>query len=267
MEFDFLLPLTLFSISSASLLLFLRFEKRLEEFSSGQQLRVRDAVLIVAAMVVMIVIIVFIPGRILQILFLFSASPLLFLLTYLIVPKVPVAVLPPALLVALYFLYWNLFLMDLFAILLVISAILYVGELFTWKTTLAFATLLTVMDIIQVFGTGYMVDVAKKASGLSLPMMVVVPSFPSPGFIVLGLGDLLLSGLFATQTAQRWGRRYGLICCASVAVALLIGEIIILNTPYNFLPATVFVTLGWLATLGFVRLRPKKEFSTQPVQN
>jgi presenilin-like A22 family membrane protease len=264
MEFDFLLSLTLFLVSSASLLLFLRFEKRLEALSSGQQLRVRDVALLVASMGVMVAMIVVIPGMLLQILFLFSASSLLFLLTYLIIPKTLVALLPPALMVALYFLYWNLILMDLFAVLLVVSAILYIGRLFTWKTTLAFAFLLTAMDIIQVFGTRYMVTVTEKTSGLSLPAMIIVPSYPSPGFTALGLGDLLLSGLFATQTAQRWGRRYGLVCCASVAAALLIGEYIILNTPYNFLPATVFVTLGWLATLGLVRLRAKKEFSTQP---
>jgi len=262
MEFDFLLSLTLFAISSASLLLFLRFEKRLEVLSSGQQLRIRDVVLIVAMMAVMVVVVVLIPGRILQILFLFSASSLLFLLTYLIVPRIPVAVLPPALLVGLYFFYWNLFFMDLFAVLLVISAILYVGRIFTWKTTLAFAALLTANDIIQVFVTGYMVDVAKKASGLALPMMVVIPSFPSPGFIVLGLGDLLLSGLFVIQTALRWGKHYGILSCASTAAGLMIGEFIILNTTYSFLPATVFVTLGWLATFGYIQLKAQKESKT-----
>jgi presenilin-like A22 family membrane protease len=264
MEFDFLLSLTLFLVSSVSLLLFLRFEKRLEEFSSGQQLRVRDVVLIVAMMAVMVVVVVLIPGGVLQILFLFSASSLLFMLTYLIVPKVLVAVLPPALLVGLYFLYWNLFFMDLFAILLVVSAILYIGRIFTWKTTLAFAALLTANDIIQVFGTGYMVDVAKKASGLALPMMIVIPSFPSPGLIALGLGDLLLSGLFVIQTAQRWGKHYGLISCASTAAGLMIGEFIILNTPYSFLPATVFVTLGWLAAFGYIQLKAQK-WSKNPV--
>jgi len=265
MLFDFLLPLTMFAISSVSLLLFLRYEKRLEDLSSGQKLRVRDAALVVVAMGVMIAVMVVMPERLMQIVFLFSASFILFLLTYLIVPKIPIAVLPSVLFVALYFLYWNLFLLDFFAILIVISAVLYVGRLFTWKTTLAFAALLTAMDIIHVFGTKQMAAVAEKTVGLGLPVMIIVPSFPTAGFIALGLGDLLLSGLFATQTAQRNGRRYGLICCASIAVTLLIGELVILNTPYTFLPATVFVTLGWLTSFLFTHLKTKgNEPTTQP---
>lgn len=212
----------------------------------------------VVVMGMTIAVMVVMPERLMQIIFLFSASSILFFLTYLIVPKILLAVLPSILFVALYFLYWNLILLNLFATLIVISAILYIGRLFTWKTTLAFAALLTVMDVIHVFGTKHMAAVAEKTVGLGLPVMLIVPSFPTAGFIALGLGDLLLSGLFAVQTAQRSGRLYGLVCCASIAVTLLIGELIILNTPYTFLPATVFVTLGWLATMGLIRLNVKE---------
>ncbi len=262
MQFDFLLPLTMFAISSASLLLFLRYEKRLEDLSSGQKLRVRDAVLVVVVMGVMVAAMVVMPERLMQIVFLFSASSILFLLTYLIVPKIPLAVLPSILFVALYFLYWNLLFLDLFASLIVVSAILYISRLFTWKTTLAFSALLTAMDIIHVFGTKQMAAVAEKTVGLGLPVMIIVPSFPTTGFIALGLGDLLLSGLFATQTAQRNGKRYGLICCATIAAVLMIGELVILNTPYTFLPATVFVTLGWLITFGLTHLKAERDKST-----
>lgn len=259
MRFDVLLPLTLFLVSSASLLLFLRFEKRLEDFTSGQRLHTRDAILLVAVMGVMVTVMVAMPGRIIQVLFLFSASALLFLLAYLIVPKWPLALLLPALLVALYFYSWNLLFLDFFAILLVVSAILYIGRFFTWRTTLVYASLLTVMDVVHVFGTRHMVEYAEKVIGLGLPVMVILPTYPSsPGFVGLGLGDLLLSGLFSIQTSRRWGKKQGLICCASIAGVFLIVGLIVLNTE-RALPATLFVSLGWLISLGINTLLERRK--------
>ena len=258
MRFDLLLPSTLFLISSAGLLLFSKLEDKLEAISSKERLRVRDVVLIVLVMGVMVTIMVVMPERIMQVLLLFSSSSLLFLLTYLIVPRWPLALLTPLAFLLSYFLYWNLFLMDLFAVLFVVSAILYITVFFTWKTTLAFASLLTAMDVIQVFGTRHMVVAAEKMSGLHLPVMIIVPMYPSPGYVALGLGDLLLSGLLAIQTTRRWDRREGLICCAFIAIALLTGEAISLNTPYHFLPATLFISLGWLITLALVLLTKRQ---------
>ncbi len=250
MKFDLLLPSTLFLISSAGLLLFSKLEDKLEAISSKERLRVRDVVLIVLVMGVMVTIMVVMPERIMQVLLLFSSSSLLFLLTHLIVPKWPLALLTPLAFLLSYFLYWNLILMDLFAVLFVVSAILYISVFFTWKTTLAFAGLLTAMDVIQVFGTRHMVAAAEKMSGLRLPILVVVPMYPSSGYVALGLGDLLLSGLLAIQTTRRWNRRKGLTCCALTAATLMTGEVIALNTTHHFLPATLFISLGWLITLG-----------------
>lgn len=257
-KFDVLLPLTLFAVSSASLLLFSRFEERLEVFTSGQKLRTRDTVLLVAVMGVMVTIMVMMPGRIIQVLFLFAASSLLFLLSYLIVPKWPLALLLPALLILLYFYSWNLIFLDLFAILLVVSAILYIGRLFTWRTTLVYAALLTAVDILHVFGTRHMVEYAEKLTGLGLPMMIILPTLPYFGFVGLGLGDLLLSGLFSIQTARRWGKKQGLICCISIAATFLLGAFIVLNTE-RALPATIFVSLGWLISLGINNLLERRK--------
>lgn len=264
MRFDVLLPLTLFSITVVSLYLFTSYGKRVETMFSGQKIRVRDAALIVVFVGLMITVVVFMPGLVLQLMFLFSSSSLLFLLVYFLYPKWPVALILPIVFLALYVFSWNLILMDLFALLLVLSAILYTSGVFSWKSTLVFASLLTFMDVLHVFGTKYMEAVAQKATGLLLPLLIIVPTFPVTGYVALGLGDLLLSGLFVTQTARQWGRRYGLMCCAAIALGMLFGEIILFNTIFDFLPATLFVMLGWGLTAVIRKLEPKKIPSPKP---
>jgi len=266
MNFDVLLPLALFLISLAGLTFFSKFAGKLEPLFQGQRIRVRDALLIVLFLGAMVTAVVFIPGNILQILFLFSCSSLLFLLVYIIFPaKWPVAFILPGVFLLLYFFYWNIWLMDVFAVLLILSVIMYTSAVFTWKATLAFAGFLTVMDVVQVFGTKYMAIVAEKATSMLLPLLIVVPTFPLQGYVSLGLGDLMLTGLFVNQTAQKWGKRYGYICCGSIALVLLLGELILFNTPFHFLPATIFVSVGWLVTLGLIRLTPimKTDQTTQ----
>lgn len=265
MNFDLLLPLALFLISLAGLTLFSRYAGKLEPLLQGQRIRVKDALLIVLALGGMITAAVFLPGSILQIVFLFSSVSLLFLLGYVIFPtKWPVALVLPGVFLLLYFFDWNVWFMDIFAVLLVLSVILYTSGIFTWKATLVFAGLLTAMDVVQVFGTKYMETVAQKATSMLLPLLIVVPTFPLQGYVSLGLGDLMLTGLFVNQTAQKWGKRYGYVCCGSVAVVLLLGELILFNTPFHFLPATVFVCVGWLVTLAITRLRPIRKTDQTP---
>src|SRR3972149_7966806 len=104
-------------------------------------------------------------------------------------------VFPPALFVCLYLFFgrtaiWLPYLLDLYAITFAVLITLYLGSLFTWKTTLFFIGFITILDIILVLVTRTMVEAADTAIGLGLPVMVAVPIIPfiiTPEGIILNL--------------------------------------------------------------------------------
>src|SRR3989304_4200232 len=127
-----------------------------------------------------------------------------------------IAVQPPALFVFFNLAYdgtpvWYPVLLDVFALTFAVLIILYLGSLFTWKTALVFAVLLTIVDIILVLGTGSMVVAAQQFTGLGLPVLVYLPNVPlvvaPQGFLSffgflprgLGLGDFFFAGILALQ--------------------------------------------------------------------
>ncbi|KPV64672.1 MAG: hypothetical protein AOA65_0888 [Candidatus Bathyarchaeota archaeon BA1] len=255
MVFDVSLPLALFLITLAILFLYAKYEGRIRSLLGGKELRLRDVILLVVAMGLMVTIIVFIPQVAILVFFLSAYSLVLFLFTYLISQKWYLGIISPALFISLYLLFretdaWNIYLLNLFAVVFAIFVSIYLGSLFTWKTTAAFVTLLTLMDIIHVFGTKFMPASAEKAIGLQLPMMIVLSTFPSEGRIMLGLGDIFLFGLLAIQTTQRYGRKFGLTSVMVMTVVFLLLETVLLNFAFGYFPATVMVICGWLAALG-----------------
>ncbi len=260
MIIDVLLSFTLFLITVTVVFLYTKYEQKFRSFFGEKELRLRDVILLVATMSLVVTVLVFVPSIAIMVGFLYVYSMVLFLFTYMTIPKYHLAILTPAIFVALYLLYkdtiwWNPYLLDVFAISFSIFVSVYMGSLFSWKTTALFVTLLTIVDIIQVFGTRFMVAYGEKMIQLSLPVVIIVPTFPSQiGSIALGLGDIFLAGLLSIQTTQRYGRRFGLVTMISIAVVFMILETILLNYSVPFFPATVLVISGWLIALGARRL-------------
>jgi len=255
MILDVLLPSVLFLIAVAIIFLYARFEKKVSSLFGGTELRIWHVVLLVAAMGIMVTILVLVPQRAMMVLFLFVYSTILFLFTYLLAPKWYLAVPIPVLFIALYFSpYWkgNIYLFNFFAIIFAICISVYMGSLFTWKTTIGFASLLTIVDVIQVLITRFTVASAEKALELWLPVGIILPTFPSklPYLIVLGLGDVFLFGLLSIQTTRKYGRNFGLASIVSMTVVFLLLQTILLNTGVESFPATVLVISGWLTSLG-----------------
>ena len=252
MILDVLLPLTLFLIAVATVFLYALYEKKVGSLFGGREIRVGHVVLLVIAMGLMVAIIVFIPKEAIRILFLFSYSTIFFLFTYLIVPKWYLAVPAPVLFVALYFSpYWNIYLFNFFAILFAVCISIYMGSLFTWKTTAVFVALITIMDVIQVLITGLMVASGEKAISLGLPVAIILPAFPSTEWMtILGLGDVFLVGLLSIQTMQKYGRKFAFASITSIAIVFLLLQTILLNYGVQSFPATVLVISGWLTALG-----------------
>ncbi len=260
MIIDVLLSFTLFLITVTVVFLYTKYEQKFRSFFGEKELRLRDVILLVATMSLVVTVLVFVPSIAIMVGFLYVYSMVLFLFTYMTIPKYHLAILTPAIFVALYLLYkdtiwWNPYLLDVFAISFSIFVSVYMGSLFSWKTTALFVTLLTIVDIIQVFGTRFMVAYGEKMIQLSLPVVIIVPTFPSQiGLIALGLGDIFLAGLLSIQTTQRYGRRFGLVSMISIAVVFMILETVLLNYSIPFFPATVMVISGWLIALGARRL-------------
>ena len=264
MRFDVSLPLALFLITAAVLFLYTKFGEKVKSLLGGKEFTTRDTVLLVVAMGAMITVlgwtIIEIPEMAIMVLFLYSYSMILFLFTYLVIPKWYLAVLTPALFVALFILFrdtclWTPYLMNLFAVIFAICISVYMGGLFSWKTTTLFVILLTLMDIVQVLITGFMVEASNKMMALQLPVMISVPTFPSrdisiTGNIYLGLGDIFLTGLLCIQTMQKYGKKFGLVSVGTIAIVFLLLETVLINYNGGFFPATVFVISGWLTALG-----------------
>jgi len=252
MILDILLPSVLFLIAVAIVFLYAKFEKKVDSLLGGHELRIGHVVLFVVAMGIMVTVLMFVPEKAMIVFFLFAYSTIMFLFTYLLVPKWYLAVPIPVLFIILYLSpYWNIYLFNFFAIIFAVCISVYLGSLFTWKTTAAFVALLTIMDVIQVLITGHMVTSAKRSLELGLPVAIVLPTFPYQGWwTILGLGDIFLFGLLSIQTTRKYGRNFGLASIVTITIVFLLLQTILQNTGVESFPATVLVISGWLTSLG-----------------
>ena len=249
---DVLLPSVLFLIGVIVVFLYSRLDKKVDQLVAGQELRLKHAILLVVAIGVMVTVIVSIPQYALLGIFLFAYTAILFLFTYLIVPKWYLAAVPPVLFILSFFYCWNIYLFNFFAIIFGISIAVYMGSLFTWKTTVAFAALVTIMDIIQVLITGHMEGAFETAQTIGVPAFIKLPTFPTMGITYLGLGDVFLFGLLSIQTTRKYGKKFGLKSIILMTLVYLLLQTILLNyyPLTNGFPATVLVVSGWLTSLG-----------------
>ena len=168
------------------------------------------------------------------------------------------AVLPPALFIGLYVFFsrtplWFPYLLDLYGLIFAILIIIYLGSLFSWKTTMVFAGLLTVMDIILVLFTGTMVSAARHVSALRLPVLVSLPTIPiitiEQGgllYMSLGLGDFFFAGLLAIQTFKKFGRDSAILSVVAMCMSFFVFETLMLNYEWSAFPGTLMIICGWI---------------------
>jgi hypothetical protein len=170
------------------------------------------------------------------------------------------AVLPPALFICLYLFFngtpiWFPYLLDMYGVVFAILITTYLGSLFTWKTSLIFSGLLTIMDIVLVLFTGTMISAAKQVTGLMLPVLVTVPTAPAIVFqggrlyMSLGLGDFFFAGLIAVQTCRKYGRNLAMLSIIAMCVSFFIFETYLLSYDLRAFPGTLMIICGWLPFL------------------
>jgi hypothetical protein len=353
---DIAMPLALFAVATAALLLNERTEGKLKTTFEEKELRTRDVIMLVVMIVVAVSVIGYVslldPGKIFQniilLFFIFAYSMLLFTFSYLFSgikrrsaqlfslgfgiasllagtigllepfadglalyralafyglaafafasiivdakkaeakERWYLAVQPPALFVLLFVFFnviydgapvWAPVLLDVFALTFAVLIILYLGSLFTWKTVLVFAALLTVVDIILVLGTGTMVVAAQQFTGLGLPVLVHLPNVPLAfsleGAILfrgLGLGDFFFAGILALQTFKKFGKRAGYVSVVTMTVSFAVFEAFLpeildlleplLQREIGGFPGTLMIIIGWLPVVAWKLLSDRKQ--------
>lgn len=178
------------------------------------------------------------------------------------------AIMPPVLFVTLYIFFsktpiWFPYLLDMYGLIFAVLIILYLGSLFSWKTSIVFAVLLTAADIILVLVTGAMVSAATQVVGLRLPVLVVLPTFPpvvtEEGmlYMSLGLGDFFFSGLLAVQTYKKFGKRIAFLSAVAMAISFFIFEMFILTFNVRAFPGTLMIISGWAPMAFLTHLKAK----------
>jgi hypothetical protein len=180
------------------------------------------------------------------------------------------AILPPILFVLLYFVYngtivWFPYLLNVYALTFAVLIILYLGSLFSWRNVFIFAAALTVLDIILVLVTGFMVTAAQTVSGMGLPVLVSLPTLPliitNEGiqFMSLGLGDFFFSGILATQTYKRFGKKTALLSAVTMCASFAVYEAVLMSTNFGAFPGTLMIICGWLPIVGWKLLAEKRK--------
>lgn len=257
MKCDVLLPSVIFIIISITVFLYTKYERKAQSIFEGKKFSIRDAVLMVSIMGVIVTLIVFIPNLAIKIVFVVVYSYIISIFAYIVLKKWYLAILPCIIFILTLLFYPNLLILNLFAIVFAIIISVTLGTLFSWKTTLIFALLLTIMDIIQVFVTGFMIQAAEKMVGLNLPIAIMIPTYPFGRDIMLGLGDIFLAGLLAIQAKVKYGLKGGVLTASTIGIAMFIFEILLFNAVFGGIrgfPATIVVILGWLLGIGIIQV-------------
>jgi hypothetical protein len=271
-NFDVMMPLTLLVVTFASMFLNLKTENKLKGAFEDTAFRVRDAVLLAGLMAVMITLIVLIRqlSLILMVLFLFSYSTLLYIFSYLFSRKRwYIGIIPPAIFILLYVFLrgsfvWTYYLSNAYGLTFAILITLYLVSLFTWRTTIVFGALITLMDIVLVLVTKTMVQAASAVMSLSLPVLVSLPLVPlmatGSGLLLmsLGLGDFFFAGLLAIQTFKEFGKRLAVISVIAMTVSFSLFEAFILTSRIRAFPGTLMIICGWIPVVLVQTLRNQK---------
>ena len=271
MEFDLALPLFMFVLDLLIIFVYMRFEGRLKQVLEEREFQVKDIALLVVAMGVMVSIMVFVPSLALMLLFLFAFSVLTFTFSYIVTEKWYISIIPPTIFILLYYfgvfwniqVLWNLYVLNAFVIIFAILITVYLGSLFTWKTTALFAILLTGMDIIQVLFTKHMVSVSQTVTELQLPLLIILPVIPpiytehGLQLMGLGLGDLFFTGLLGLQAFKEYGRNFAILSIIGMSASFFIFETLMLTYGISAFPGTLMIICGWFPLVVIKQLRSR----------
>ena len=156
----------------------------------------------------------------------------------------------------LYYYHWNNFTLNCIAMFMALGSILIVNRYINPKQMILICGLIIVYDFIMVYITTDMITAAHRIVETKLPMYVYVQLTSAKG-ILLGLGDVLFSGLLLIKVAEcknydlRSGLRFIFAFCAITIVSLMIA---IKITPTG-VPATIPIMIAAGLSIVFFELK------------
>jgi len=249
MQIDLILPTVSLVFLNAIVWAYPRVEPRMKRFMEGGEFTVKDALGLAIVLAVSIAVLALTPSALLLILSMIGIGFVLNLTSLIITGNRWISVILPSIFYVCFFFFWNLKLLNLFAIILAFGTSLILADVFTWRSSLAFIAVLTLIDVIHVFGTKMMIEVGARASGMELPLLLRLPTYPVQGEMMLGLGDLFVASLVTIRNWERFGGKAGLI--TSIYIAIFLLSIVPLFQAFRALqalPATIFIVAGWITS-------------------
>ncbi|RLE51459.1 MAG: hypothetical protein DRJ33_05905 [Candidatus Methanomethylicota archaeon] len=253
---DISLPIALAIVTLTCFTTYPYYEKRFPLIYGYEKLSLKSVFFLALLIAVGVAFLAYMPKLAMKLLILAVLSILLYLYAYVLTNgKKLLSIALPALFIACFLAIWNVWMLNIFASVIAIALASILAFLFTWRITLLFTTLLVALDIFHVFVTEMMTAAAVKMIKMGLPTLIAIPTYPTEGWIFLGLGDLLLASLLSIQTAKRFGRRYGFASIALTTLSFLALENAIFNLGFHFFPATSMIVVGWGFLLLFLKLR------------
>lgn len=252
---DISLPFVLAAVSLGAFVIYPAYEKKVTSLYGREKITSKGSVAIVAMIAISVAVLAYAPSLAIKFFMTAILSILLYAFTYILTGRKRLSTLPAIAFLTLFFAFWNVWISNFFAAFIVVVLASALAALLTWRATLLFTSLLLLLDAFHVFVTEMMSTTAVKMIQLRLPTLIAVPTFPTQGWIFLGLGDLILASLLAIQTAKKFSRSYGIVAIAAMASGFLISENVIFNMGFQFFPATTMVAVGWLAVLMYLKLK------------
>jgi len=255
LHFDIVLPSVFFLLIASSIFIQDKLKNKISSLFEEAKFSTKEAILTAVWIGIAVTVMALVPGEAIRIFFLTAYSYILFSFTRMLLKKWYIAIFPPILFICSYLFFWNLATFNISVAVFFIIIILYTSGLFSWRTVWIFAALLTIMDVIQVFLTGFMVQSATKMLELRLPVLLILPMYPYTSIINLGLGDIYLASLISIQASAKYRMEVGVLMAATNGIAMFLFEALMLNTRlFTFFPATLVVIAGSIMGLGIARI-------------
>ncbi len=246
MQIDLILPTVSLVFLNVVVWAYPRVEHKMKRFMEEGEFTVKDALGLALVLAVAVAILAISPSALLLVLSMIGIGFVLNLTSLIITGNRWISVILPAVFYVCFFFFWNLKLLNVFALILSFGASLILASAFSWSSSLVFIAVLTLIDVIHVFGTKMMVEVGQKGIQLGLPIMLLLPAYPAGGYLGFGLGDLFVASLITIRNWERFGGKAGLI--TSIHVTFFLGIMIPIVERFGALPATIFISAGWVTS-------------------
>ncbi len=256
MQIDLILPTVSLIFLNVVLWTYPHVEHRMKRFMEAGEFSVKDALGLALVMAIAVAILAISPSALLLVLSMVGIGFVLNLTSLIVTGNRWLSIILPSIFYLCFFFFWNIKLLNLFAIILAFGTSLILASTFSWRSSLAFVAILTLIDVIHVFGTKMMVEVGQKGIQLGLPIMLLLPTYPAKGYLGFGLGDLFVASLITVRNWERFGGRAGLL--TSIHIALFLGLMIPIVERFGALPATVFISAGWVTSYLQMRILSDK---------